>query len=42
MCGVAAKTSTLKILSNVENVENVWRQRILVFYQWKNGVGVAT
>jgi Fe-S-cluster-containing hydrogenase component 2 len=28
-CGVAAKTSTLKILSKMANV---WRQGILVFY----------
>ena len=34
-----AKTSILKILYNVSNEG---RQGILVFYQWKNGMGVAT
>jgi len=27
VCGITAKTSTLKILSNVANVENVWRDK---------------
>ena len=39
VCGVSAKTTTLKILSNAANVG---RQGILVFYQWKIRMEVAT
>ena len=31
-----------QILSYVANLKNMGRQGILVFYQWKNGMGVAT
>jgi hypothetical protein len=40
--GIAAKTSTLKIIIFYRSGKCVGRQGILVFYEWKNGMGVAT
>jgi len=39
VCGVAAKTSTLKILSNVANMGD---KGFLSFISGKNGMGVTT
>jgi hypothetical protein len=41
VCGVAAKTSTLKILYYLKMWKMWGKQEILVFYEWKNRMGVA-